>query len=144
MASLLLVGDTGLAKTRAAHQTLRSMLEARPQMSIEKFNCVSFGETARAKAYAGQGQQWFDRLGQVDLVFFDDLFRGVLTDQAQEELFGLISIRTENRLTTIATTQFSFKSLSTVLKPHHAEALARRFREFFTVVAFKRPSNQPY
>ena len=139
LSSICLVGPTGTGKTRAAYALLREMMRARPAMSIEHFNCVSFGENARARAYTGKGAEWFERLKEVDLVFFDDLFRGVLNDQTQEELFGLISVRTERHAPIIATTQFTGKTLENVLRGHHAAALSRRIGEFFELVQFRQP-----
>jgi DNA replication protein DnaC len=140
-ASLLLVGDTGLGKTRALYALLAQILTRRPAITIERYNCITFGETAREKSYQGKGAEWFERLRTVDFVVFDDLFRGVLIDQIQEELFGLVSVRTENRLPILATTQFTADTLekSGVLKGHHAAAITRRLREYFEVVKFKKP-----
>lgn len=136
--SLLLVGPTGAGKSRTLYAKLREIVLANPAIEIAKFDAISFGETSKAKSYIGRGAEWSAYLRRVDLVVFDDLFRGNLNGGVQEELFALISARTEERLPMMATTQFTEKTLDQVMQAHHVAAICRRFRDYFTVVPFKK------
>lgn len=140
--SLLLVGHTGMGKSRTMYAKLEAILRANPAVEVVKFDCISFGEMSKAKSYVGRGAEWLEYLRRVDLVIFDDLFRGNLTGAIQEELFGLISARTEERRPMIATTQFTEKTLGHVMQEHHVAAIARRFREHFHVVPFRKQTTQ--
>lgn len=136
---LLLVGDTGLGKTRTMFALTGELLRANPLMHVQKFDCISFGEESKARRFVGKGAEWFSYIARIDLVIFDDLFRGVLDDQVQEELFALISKRCDARKPIIATTQFTQTTMPQVLKAHHVAALTRRFRDYFQVVPFLSP-----
>lgn len=136
---LLLVGDTGLGKTRTMFALVAEMIRANPLLNVQKFDCISFGEESKARRFTGKGAEWFRYLARIDLVIFDDLFRGVIDDQVQEELFALLSTRCDARKPIIATTQFTAETMPQVLKAHHVAALTRRFRDYFQVVPFLKP-----
>jgi chromosomal replication initiation ATPase DnaA len=137
--SLLLVGDTGLGKTRTMFALAAELMRANPLLNVLKFDCISFGEESKARRFTGKGAEWFRYMARIDLVIFDDLFRGVLDEQVQEELFALISTRCDAKKPIIATTQFTGDTMAQVLKAHHVAALSRRFRDYFQVVPFLKP-----
>lgn len=134
---LLLVGGTGLGKTRIAWSVIRTLLVDSPNPPpFRWFDCVSFGHELARHYNDGDAEDWLDRVSKTGLVFFDDLGKLKMTERAEAELFGVIERRCANMLPIIATTNDTGESLSARMTDNRGPAMIRRLREFCEVISF--------
>ena len=136
---LLLHGETGRGKTRAAWLLLRRLHDQ--GRSITAFDCVSFGHECVRRCRDSHGndehvERWADNLATVPVLFLDDFAKEKLTERVEVELFGLIERRTANCLPIILTTNFVGEALEAKLSPDRGAPLVRRLREFCEDVCF--------
>ncbi len=132
---LLLHGATGRGKTRAIWLLLRRLLDEGRE--IATFDCVSFSHEITCRFSAGgNGPAWARKLARVSVLFFDDMGKMRLTERGEAELFGLVEVRTANRLPLIVTCNHVGDTLAASLQPDTGGPLVRRLREFCECVAF--------
>jgi len=135
---LMLLGPTDTGKTRCAFLLLRRLLEQ--GRSIRAYDCVGFGhECARQfswKGSFGDGAEWIEWLVGLDVLFFDDLGKGVFTERVESELFGLIEKRVANLRPIVVTTNMIGRTMADKLSADRSAPLIRRLREFCKVVTF--------
>lgn len=140
---LLLIGDTGLGKTRIAWRTIRRVFHER-QLTFFWFDCIGFGHEISRRYGTDVGfEDWIQFVARASLVFFDDLGKLKLTDRAETELFGLIERRCANKLPIIATTNDSGESLGGRMTENRGPSLIRRLREFCQVIPFHKEQPAP-
>ncbi len=134
---LILIGDTGLGKSRVAWELLRRVLiKDRPEVTFKWFDAIAFGHAISEKYRSENAEDWLERLSKVGLVFFDDLGKLKMTERAETELFGLIERRCANELPIIATTNDTGDSLAARMTDNRGPAMIRRLREFCGIIKF--------
>lgn len=134
---LILLGDTGLGKSRVAWTLLKRILvDDMPDRSFAWFDCIGFGHSISKHYKDEDAEEWLENLSAIDLVFMDDLGKLKLTERAEVELFGLIERRCANRLPMIVTTNDTGDSLASRMTDNRGPALIRRLREFCDPIQF--------
>ena len=131
---LLLHGPTGAGKTRAAWMLLRRLaLEGR---SIRAMTANEF-RLGVASMFDGGGAwaaRWIDTLNTVDVLFFDDLGKGRLTEAVESELFGIVESRTAHLKPIVVTLNCDAKALRGMLTEDRGVPLMRRLADFTTTI----------
>ncbi len=131
---LLLMGETGVGKTRAAYLVLRKHFDAGRQLLT--FDATDFGDRC-ADAYAqGNGLIWMKGVTEADIVFLDDLGKCKFTERTETALFGVIEKRSAHLRPTLVTTNCNADQLSDQLGKT-AKPLIRRLREFSDIILMK-------
>lgn len=131
---LLLLGATGLTKTRCAYQLLYRLIQE--DRTVRAFDAVSFGSECSRSFADGKGDEWVKGLLTVDVLFLDDLGKERFTDRVESELFGIVERRTARRKPIIVTTNFIGDVLEEKMSPDRGPALVRRLRQFCDKVNF--------
>ncbi len=135
---LILIGDTGLGKTRVAWELLRRVLiKDKKEIHFKWFDAVAFGHDISRHYRDEDAEEWLEKVANVDLVFFDDLGKLKLTERAETELFGVIERRCANELPIIATTNDTGDSLAARMTDNRGPAMIRRLREFCQIIQFR-------
>ena len=133
---LLLVGPTGVGKTRMVYLLLQRLLFGE-RRRVRTFDGLAFDhECVRRFRDEGDGEEWADGLAHVDVVFFDDIGKGCFTPRVEAEMFGLIERRAANGLPIIATTNMTGADLAAKVTEDRGAPLIRRLREFCKCVTF--------
>ena len=131
---LMIAGDTGKGKTRAAFLVMEKLhLEG---CSMEIFHGNAFAHQCAINFGEMNGEKWIAELARRKVVFFDDLGKFKMTERVEAELFGLIEMRIANLLPVIVTTNLSGEDLKSKMTSDRGEPLVRRLREFCEVVLF--------
>lgn len=134
---LILLGETGVGKTRVAWTLLRRVLiEDHVNLGFAWFDGVQFGHDIGTHYRADDAEDWLERTAKTALLFFDDLGKLKLTERAETELFGLIERRCANELPIIVTTNDTGDSLAARMTDNRGPALVRRLREFCEPIQF--------
>lgn len=136
---LLLLGETGLGKSRVMWQLLRRVIvEDKPERGVMWFDAVGFGHeiVRRFNSEDHNISQWLDSVATAPIVFFDDLGKLKLTERAEVELFGVIERRCANELPILATTNDTGDSMAARMTDNRGPALIRRLREFCAPILF--------
>ncbi len=134
---MILLGETGLGKSRCAWQLIRRiMVEDEESVKIKWFDCVGFGHELSKHYHEEDAEEWLEDLATCPLVFFDDLGKLKLTERAEVELFGVIERRCSNELPIIATTNDTGDSLAARMTDNRGPAMIRRLREFCQPIQF--------
>lgn len=132
---LVIHGDTGRGKTRAAYLLLRS-IHFEEGKKIAAFHSNTFAHRCAKEFFEGSGEDWIAHLSTVDVLFLDDLGKSKFTERVECELFGLIENRVANLKPIIVTTNFVGESLASKMTNDRAEPMVRRLREFCQSVSF--------
>jgi len=133
---LVLHGPTGKGKTRAAFLLLHRLYWQERKI-IVAFDATGFSHgVAKQFGPDGNSERWLQKVKVADVVFFDDLGKGKLTERGEAELFGIFEARTANRKPIIVTANSVGDSLAASLRPDTGPPLVRRLREFCECVAF--------
>jgi len=133
---LLAFGETGTGKTRSVFLLLKRLCQEGKRPLV--FTPIEFSHAVAEHMRGSGGRAWIESLSERDLLVFDDLGKGKLTDRVESELFGLIDKRIANMLPTIITTNLTGDTMEGVMTKDRAIPLVRRFREpdYFTTVSF--------
>ena len=135
---LILLGDTGLGKTRVAWSLIKRVLtEDAKEVTFRWFDCIGFGHDIAKHYRAEDAEVWLERMAKVDLLFLDDLGKLKLTERAEVELFGLIERRCAAELPIIVTTNDTGDSLAARMTDNRGPAMIRRLREFCDPIHFQ-------
>ena len=133
---LLLHGETGAGKSRAAWFLLRRLI-AEGHVPIT-FNSGDFADAMREVPDLGA---WKRRLFVWPLVYIDDLGNGYKTRFWEDVTFHVVCRRAENHVPLIITTQYTGEDLMRGSESDiRAAALVRRLREsdFFETIPFEK------
>lgn len=134
---MILLGETGLGKSRCAWQLIRRItVEDSKPVSLKWFDCVGFGHELSRHYHDEDAEDWLDSLAESPLIFFDDLGKLKLTERAEVELFGVIERRCSNELPIIVTTNDTGDTLASRMTDNRGPALIRRLREFCEPIQF--------
>ena len=135
---LVLYGDTGMGKTRAAWALLEKLSAAgRP---FEAMRASVFGKQIYQSTRPGGDNdldEWLPDLMDYDVLLLDELDKMRWTDRATSELFEVIEHRTSEGLPIIYTTNQTAADLKKCLPPNIGPALVRRIEEFTSWVWFR-------
>ena len=129
---LMIAGDTGKGKTRAAFLLMHKI--HMQGMSVEIFHGNSFAHQCAINFGEMNGEKWIAEISRRKVVFFDDLGKFKLTERVEAELFGLIEIRMAHKRPIIATTNLTGDALKGKMTSDRGEPLVRRLRECCEIV----------
>lgn len=138
--SLLLLGPTGTCKTRSAWMLIKRLSEQR--FKVKPFSPIGFGTQLVDAQMKGDGMKFLNEVINAQLVFFDDLGKGKLTENVEACLFEVIELRTSWHRATIATTNDTGETLQGRMSGNRGEPFVRRLRSFFEVIEFKKGETQ--
>jgi DNA replication protein DnaC len=139
---LLLVGPTRTCKSRMAWQVVRKAFFAGKK--VVAYDGIGWG--AAVSHYFKDPSltcEWLDRIGSVDLLFLDDLFKRSLTDVQVEGIFAVFERRAANMLPIICTQNATSQMIREMMKAGDGKAadlfepLMQRMKEFCEVVVVK-------
>lgn len=134
---LILIGETGVCKTRIAWQLIRRVLvNDKREVSFTWFDAVGFGHELAKHYHQEDAETWLEKITATELMFFDDLGKLKLTERAETELFGLIERRCAACLPMIVTTNDTGDSLAARMTENRGPAMIRRLREFCSTITF--------
>lgn len=134
---LILLGETGVGKTRVAWTLLRRVLiEDKKEHTFMWFDAIAFGHKIALHYRSEDAEAWLDRVATIPLLFFDDLGKLKLTERAEVELFGVIEGRCAAGLPLIVTTNDTGDSLAARMTDNRGPAMIRRLREFCEPIQF--------
>ncbi len=131
---LLLIGESGLGKTRCAYRLLHRLLHE--DRTIRAFDATQFGYECAHHFGVGTGARWISGLCAADVVFLDDLAKVKMTERVEAELFGLVERRAAFLRPIIITTNYTGAVLMRKMSEGTGPALTRRLREFCGVINF--------
>jgi IstB-like ATP binding protein len=139
---LLVVGPTGVGKSRAMWLLLRRLLD-QERRTVVWLNAVRFRTGLQAAARDGATEYFVRRLLKAHVVYWDDFGQTNLTGAASEMLLHLIEERTTAARPILATTQYSGDRLGAQFeRPEMGQAIRRRINEFCKVVIVEQTSTQ--
>jgi hypothetical protein len=138
-AGLLLVGGSGLGKTRCIYRLLYRLLQE--ERSIRAFDATKFAHDCARHFGDGSGERWISELCAVDAVLLDDLGKAKMTERVEAELFGLVEKRAANFKPLLVTTNFTGQLLLQKLSEGTGPALVRRLRDFCITINFGAEKN---
>jgi len=134
---LILLGETGVGKTRAAWMLLKRVLvEDKKEHAFLWFDAIGFGHAIAKHYRLEDAEDWLARVAAIPLLFFDDLGKLKLTERAEVELFGVIEKRCAAELPLIVTTNDTGDSLAARMTDIRGPAMIRRLREFCEPIHF--------
>jgi DNA replication protein DnaC len=134
---LLLIGPTGVGKSRVIWMLLRRVLD-QEHRSGESLNAVKFRTGLQTAAREGGTEEFVRRLVRVDVMYWDDLGQTHLTGPASEMLLHLVEERTCRRKPILATTQYSGEKMDAQFeRKEMGQAVRRRLNEFCKVVVVR-------
>lgn len=134
---LIMLGETGLGKSRVAWLVIRqTMLATKQNLRVQFFDGISFGHEIARHYRKEDAEDWLDSVANAHLVFFDDLGKLKLTERAEVELFGLIERRCAAEKPVIVTTNDTGDTLAARMTDNRGPALIRRLREFCDPIQF--------
>ena len=133
---LILLGETGLGKSRVAWTLLKRVLIEDKPRSFEWFDSISFGHKLAKHYHEENAESWLELIAEKEILFFDDLGKLKLTERAEVELFGLIEKRCANELPVMVTTNDTGDSLAARMSDNRGPAMIRRLREFCEPIQF--------
>lgn len=133
---LILVGETGRGKTRAAWLLIRQLMANGAFVEILCFDAVGFGHDLSRHYKSEDAEDWLDSVANAPMVFFDDLGKLKLTERAEAEIFGVIERRFSRELPVLVTTNDTGDTLASRMTDGRGPALIRRLREFCEVIQF--------
>jgi len=139
---LLLVGPTRTSKSRMAWQVVRTEFFAGKK--VMAYDGIGWG-TAVSHHFKDPALtcEWLDRIGSVDLLFLDDLFKRSLTDVQVEGIFAVFERRAANMLPIICTQNATSQMIRDMMKAGDGKAadlfepLMQRMKEFCEVIVVK-------
>lgn len=139
---LLLVGPTRTSKSRMAWQVVRKAFFA--GRKVIAYDGIGWG-AAVSHHFKDPALtcEWLDRIGSVDLLFLDDLFKRSLTDVQVEGIFAVFERRAANMLPIICTQNATSQMIKDMMKAGDGKAtdlfepLMQRMKEFCEVVVIK-------
>lgn len=137
---LLLLGPSRTSKTRSAWMLIKRLSEQ--GVKVTAFSPIGFGSQLVDAQMRGEGMQFLERISKAELVFFDDLGKGKLTENVEACLFEIFELRTSWRRSTIATTNDTGESLKDRMTENRGEPFVARLREFFDVVDFAKKDQE--
>lgn len=129
---LMIAGDTGKGKTRAAFLLMKKI--HMQGLSVEIFHGNSFAHQCAINFGEMNGEKWIAEIARRKVVFFDDLGKFKLTERVEAELFGLIEIRMAHKRPIIATTNMTGDALKDKMTGDRGEPLVRRLRECCEII----------
>jgi DNA replication protein DnaC len=132
---LLIGGPPRTGKTRLAYLLL-SRLHHQDRRKVAAVTATTFTHQIGALfgEGGGRGEAFVDRLTEAEVLLFDDVGKGRLTDRVEAEFFHLIEERCAHLRPTILTTNLNGEAFRAVWSPDRAEPLLARFAEFFHAV----------
>jgi DNA replication protein DnaC len=143
---LLLVGPTRTSKSRMAWQVVRDVFMA--GRKVMAYDGIGWG-TAVSYNFKDPALtcEWLDKIGSVDLLFLDDLFKRSLTDVQVEGIFAVFERRAANMLPIICTQNATSQMIKDMMTKKRDgveskvadifEPLMQRMKEFCEVVVVK-------
>ena len=131
---LLLVGASRLGKSRSAYCLLYRLFEA--GKIIRVFGGGEFEDQYGKATYNGNGISWLKSVATADIIYFDDLGKGVLTERADSGLWRLVNLRAEQMLPIIITTNSNGSNMLDITSTNRGESLVARLREFCQIIDF--------
>lgn len=138
--SLLLHGTTGTGKSRTAWELFTRYWKDRFPARCEFYTMrrlereieESFGEYGSEK---GHGKM-LDKICNLDLLVLDDLGKEQMTARMESDLFAIIDSRTQDKKTTIITTNYVGSGiLERFRNKETGEPFVRRLREYFIPIS---------
>lgn len=137
---LLLMGASGLGKSRSMYILLRRLLHE--QRWVEVYNAVAFEQECSEHALSvGDWKQWIHLRSYVPILMIDDFGKGKLTERVEEGMFTIVERRSSRGLPLLMTTNHSKGSLQAIMTPHRGPALVRRLGEFCEVLNYSAPAH---
>jgi DNA replication protein DnaC len=131
---LLLIGPTGVGKSRVMWMLLRRVLDQEHRSGVF-LNAVKFRTGLQTAAREGETEEFVRRLVRADVMYWDDLGQTHLTGPASEMLLHLVEERTCKRKPILATTQYSGEKMDAQFeRKEMGQAVRRRLNEFCKVV----------
>lgn len=139
---LLLVGPTRTSKSRMAWQVVRKEFMAGKK--VIAYDGMGWG-TAVSYHFKDPALtcEWLDKIGKVDILFLDDLFKRSLTDVQVEGIFAVFERRAANMLPIICTQNATSQMIREMMKAGDGKAadlfepLMQRMKEFCEVIVVK-------
>jgi hypothetical protein len=143
---LLLVGPTRTSKSRMAWQVVSKAFFAGKK--VVAYDGIGWG-AAVSQHFKDPSLtcEWLDKIGSVDLLFLDDLFKRSLTDVQVEGIFAVFERRAANMLPIICTQNATSQMIKDMMTKKRDgceskvadlfEPLMQRMKEFCEVVVVK-------
>jgi DNA replication protein DnaC len=131
---LLLVGPTGVGKSRLMWLLLRRLLDEEHRTALF-LNAVRFRTGLQTAARDSTTEEFVRRLVRPDVLFWDDLGQMHLTGAASEMLLHLVEERVCTGRPILATTQYAGRGTGAQFeRPEMGQAIRRRLNEFCRLV----------
>ena len=146
---MMLVGPTRTCKSRMAWQVVRKAFMS--GKSVMAYDGMGWG-TAVSHSFKDPSLtcEWLDKIGSVDLLFLDDLFKRSLTDVQVEGIFAVFERRAANMLPIICTQNATSQMIREMMKAGDGKAadlfepLMQRMKEFCEVIVVKSNDNAQF
>lgn len=132
---LVLAGDTGQGKTRAAWILINRLL-CEEGVPVRFLSDPMFSIEYSKRLGNGTADEWMDALCRVAVLFIDDFGKAAITPRYKEQFYTIINERCNHYRPTILTTQWSKSKLIERFGDDDGKAIARRILEFSEIVKF--------
>lgn len=136
---LILVGDSGMGKTRCAWQLMKRLYV------LEWINFMAITELQFSHEVATFGKSeslssWIKNICECKVLFIDDLGKSVMTERVTSELFYVLEERTKHKRPTIITMQIEagnlYQKFSSRSGKEIAEAILNRLKAHCEIINF--------
>jgi DNA replication protein DnaC len=131
-----IIGLPGKCKTRAGILILKRMAEEGRTVGFvtaTKFSEMTVDQFSTDEDFREDARNQLRDLRNVDVLLFDDLGKGKITERAEVELYSLLEERTSHMLPTIWTANSQLKSMFGNMSDERSGAILRRLTEFSAI-----------
>lgn len=136
---LIMIGDSGLGKTRCAWQLMKRLYV----LEWIEFKAITELQFSHEVANFGKSDNlaaWMNKLCTCKVLFIDDLGKSVMTERVTSELFYVLEERTKHKRPTIITMQIEasnlYQKFSSRSGKEIAEAILNRLKAHCEIINF--------
>lgn len=131
------MGEPGSGKTRACFQILKKQIEEGREVraiSATRFGQICTVQFAQDDAKREEAEVVMEGIRECDVLLFDDIGKGKMTERAELELYDLLEIRTSYLRPTLWTANSSPDALLSAMSSERGGAIMRRLAEFSEII----------